>query len=381
MSLTFINKQVFRVIFFCTLFLNKNVLIAQTTTEKVNQLLNKEMQEQKIPGVQLVVIKNNKIVLSENKGLANVEFSVPVTDSTIFSINSITKVFTGTAIMQLVEEGKINIDEPIGDYLDSLPISWRQITLKQLLGHISGLPDIDDDFTGGLVGNKGEDTAWKIVQTMPLQSKPGELFYYNATNYLLLQKIIEKYEHSSFEQDVQQHQLNVVGMPETIFANSFDVIKEKAPTYTYYYQDKNTGEHIKGNQLIQVYENFPKILRADAGMFSTANEMGQWIIALQKHQLIKDDKNIETMWKPVILNNGKTEGFGGILNGYALGWLVVDRSKHPAVAAVGGGRAGLMIYPKDNLAIILFTNLGARSVELLIDKIAELYFETKLLHE
>ena len=114
---------------------------------------------------------------------------------------------------------------------------------------------------------------------------------------------------------------------------------------------------------------------SDAGMFSTANEMGQWIIALQNHQLIKDEKNIQTMWKPVTLSNGKTEGFGGILNGYALGWLVVDRSKHPAVVAVGGGRAGLMIYPKDNLAIILFTNLGARSVELLIDKIAELYFE------
>lgn len=72
---------------------------------------------------------------------------------------------------------------------------------------------------------------------MPLLSKPGEQFYYNATNYLLLQKIIEKYGHLPFEQYIQQHQLNVVGMQRATFANSFDVIKDKAPTYTYYYQD------------------------------------------------------------------------------------------------------------------------------------------------
>ncbi len=364
----------FWAIFICMHFFNLNSIVAQTTTEKVNQLLNEEMKEQKIPGIQLVVIKNKNIILSEAKGLADVEFSVPVTKNTLFSINSITKIFTGTAIMQLVEEGKINLDMAVGDYLDCLPINWQQITLKQLLGNISGLPDIDDDFTGGLLGNKGEDTAWKIVQTMPLLSKPGEKFYYNATNYLLLQKVIEKFGHCSYEQYIQRHQLNVVGMRKTIFANSFDVVKDKAPTYTYYYQDKNTGEHIKGNQLIQVYENFPKILRADAGIFSTANEMAQWIIALLNNQLIREDKNIETMWTPVNLNNGKTEGFGGILNGYSLGWLVVDRDKHRAVAAVGGGRAGLMIYPKDHLVIILFTNLGARSIELIIDKIAELYF-------
>ena len=321
-----------------------------------------------------MVIKNNKFILSAAMGLANVEFSVPVTDSTTFSINSVTKIFTGTAIMQLVQENKINLNKSIGEYIDGLPVAWRQVTVKQLLGQISGLPDIDDDFSGGLVGNKGEDTALKIVQTMPLLSKPGEQFYYNATNYMLLQKLIEKYGSCPFDQFVQRRQLNVVGMRKTIFANSFDVLKGKAPTYTYYYRDKNTGKHIKGSHLLEVCENFPKILRADAGLFSNANEMGRWIIALLSNQLIRDHKNLEKMWEPVRLNNGTIEGFGGILNGYGLGWLVVDRNGHPAVAAVGGGRAGVMIYPKDNLAIILFTNLGARSIESTIDKIAKLYF-------
>lgn len=366
----------FRIICFCICLLNTGLVIAQATTEKVNHLLNAAMKEQKIPGLQLVVIKNEKIILSKAKGLANVEFSVPVTDSTIFSINSIAKIFTGTAIMQLVEEGKINLDNTVGYYLDSLPANWQQVTLKQLLGHISGLPDIEDDFTGGLVGNKGEDTAWKVVQTMPLQFKPGEQFSYNATNYLLLQRIIEKFGQLPFEQYIQQHELDIVGMRKTIFGNSYDVVKGKAPTYMYYQKDKNTGEMIKSEKLFQTYENFPKTFRADAGMYTKATDMGKWLISLtSEHRLLTDSKSIKTMWTPVKLNNGKTEGFGGILNGYALGWLVVDRNEHPAVAAIGGGRAAIMIYPRDNLAIILFTNLSGCAPELIIDKIAKLYFE------
>ena len=332
------------------------------------------MRKQKIPGLQVVVINDNKIVLSEAFGKSNVEFSVPATITTLFSINSIAKVFTGTAIMQFVEEGKIDIEKPVSDYLDSLPATWQRVTIKQLLSHTSGLPDVEDDITGGLVGNKSEDTAWRIVRTMPLQFQPGEQFSYNATNYLLLQKIIEKYAGMSFENFIQKRQLDVAGMKKTVYGNSYDVIKNKAPTYSYYYRDKNTGQHIQNNKLSEIWEEFPKMMRADAGIFSTAEEMAQWIIALQNKRLLKYEKSVEMMWNPVKLNNGQLDGFGGILNGYALGWPVVVRKMHPAVAPIGGGRAAFFIYPDNNLSIILFTNLTGCSPELIIDKIAEFYF-------
>lgn len=359
---------------FCILSLVGKASVAQTNTEKINRFLHDKMVEERIPGLQLVVIRDNKIVLSEAMGLANVEFSVPATKNTIFSINSIAKVFTGTAIMQLVEEGKIDLDKPVGDCLNGLPADWQPVTLRQLLGHISGLPDIEDDATGGLVGGKGEKTAWKTVQTMPMQFKAGEQFSYNATNYLLIQKIIEKYGKLPFEQFIQKYQLNPVGMPETTFGNSYEVEKNKAPTYCYYYLDREKGEYVKGDKLLEVYENFPKIFRADAGMFSTAEEMARWIIALQDNRILRKKESIKAMWKPVKLNNGKIEGFGGILNGYALGWPVVVRSKHPAVAPIGGGRAAFMIYPEDNLSIILLTNLSGCSPEVIIDQIANMYF-------
>jgi len=368
------NRHSSSIFLYCILLLVGKTLAAQTNVEKINKFLHEKMVEEHIPGLQIVVIRDNKIVLSEAMGMASVEFSVPVSKNTIFSINSIAKVFTGTAIMQLVEEGKIDIEKPVVDYLDGLPENWQPVTLRQLLGHTSGLPDIEDESTGGLVGNKGEVTAWKTVQTMPMQFKPGEQFSYNATNYLLLQKVIEKYGKLPFEQFIQKYQLSPVGMTKTIFGNSYEVEKDKAPTYCYYYLDKESGEYVKGNQLLVTYENFPKIFRADAGMYSTAEEMAQWIIALQSNQLLKKKESIKTMWTPVKLNNGKIDGFGDILNGYAFGWPVVVRSKHPAVAPIGGGRAAFMIYPEDNLSIILLTNLSGCSPELIIDQIANMFF-------
>ena len=118
---------------------------------------------------------------------------------------------------------------------------------------------------------------------------------YNATNYLLLQRIIEKFGRLPFEQFIQQHQLNVVGMRKTIFGNSFDVVKGKAPTYMYYEKDKNTGENIPSEKLIETYEYFPKTFRANAGMYSTATDMARWLISLKsEHRLLKNSKSIET---------------------------------------------------------------------------------------
>ena len=344
--------------------------------QKVSSFLLAEMEQQKIPGLQIVVISHNKIVLAKAYGKANVEFSVPATEKTIFSINSIAKIFTATSIMRLVEDGKLDIEKPISKYVDSLPVNWRKVTIKQLLSHTSGLPDVEDDLTDGLVGNKGETAAWLQVQRLPLQFQPGEQFSYNATNYLILGKIIEKFSLLSFEEGIKNKQLNAVGMINTSYGNSYTVAKNKAPTYGYYQKDKNSGEYIKGDALLQVYEEFPKMLRADAGMFSTATDLGKWIIALQSNQLLKNTKSIQTMWTPVMLNNGEFGGFGGLLNGYALGWPVIIRKNHPAIAAIGGGRAALLLYPEDSLSIVVLTNLSGCSPELITDKVAEFYYST-----
>ncbi|MEB2776106.1 serine hydrolase domain-containing protein [Algoriphagus sp. D3-2-R+10] len=341
--------------------------------EEVISYLKSEMDKKKIPGLQVAVIRNNEIILSESLGLANVPFAAEVTNESLFSINSIAKVFTSTAIFQLVERNEIQISEPISRYLSGLPEEWSPITIAQLLSHTSGLPDIEDPISGDLLGAKGEDLAWKKVQQIPLQFQAGEEFSYNATNYLLLQKLIEKYSTDGFEDFIKKNQFDVAEMNRTIYEDSFTVRENKSPTYCYYYLDKVSGEYIEGEQLLEVNEEFPDMLKADSGVFSTAEDMAKWILSLQGHKFLKKKESIAQMWNPIKLSNGEYGGFGGDLNAYALGWPVIHRNKHPALAPIGGGRASFIIYPKDDLAIILFTNLSGSDPVAMIEKIATYY--------
>lgn len=186
--------------------------------------VKQEILKEKIPGCAIVVIKNGNLIISESIGESDVAFSVPVNDKTIFSINSIAKIFAATAIMQLIEEGKMNASNPISDYLDGLPSEWQMVSVRQLLSHTSGLPDIEDVVNGGLIGRKGDDFAWNKVKTEPLRFKAGEKFNYNATNYLLIQKIIEKVSGLKYEEFLQKKQFNNIEINNIVFGNSFDVL-------------------------------------------------------------------------------------------------------------------------------------------------------------
>ncbi|MEL6969982.1 MAG: serine hydrolase domain-containing protein [Bacteroidota bacterium] len=343
--------------------------------EKIKTLnyLERIMGEEGIPGLQVAIIKNNEIVLSESLGLANVPFSVDVKENTIFPVCSISKIFAATAILQLEEQKKLTLLDPISKHIPTLPSNWNAVTIEQLLSNTSGLPDIEDPNKDELVGGGSQDSAWVKVQEMPLQFRPGEEFSYNATNYLLIQKIIEEYGETSYEEFIKTNQFKVAGMEQIIFANSFDVKENKCPTYIYYYRDETTGEYVKGANLLETNETFPTILRADAGAFSSASEMAKWVIALQSEKLIKRE-SINKMWAPAQLNNGEYGGFGDALDRYALGWPVMNREKHAALVAIGGGRAALAIYPEDDLVVILLTNLTGLLIHEVADEIAEFYY-------
>lgn len=361
-------------IFTILIFLVSFIITAQENNSKVIDIVQKKLNELKIPGLQVAVVHNNKVEVLESLGYANVPFSIKTNDSTMFSINSIAKIFASTAIMQLVEKDEISIDQPIVKYLDSLPQKWGNITIRQLLSHTSGLPEIEDSETEDLIGGKGQDSAWIAVQRLPLLSQPGEKFNYNATNYLLIQKIIEKYGKMPYEEFIKKNQFDIVGMNNTHFGHSFEVVKNQSPTYCYYYLDTSIGDYVKGNTLLEVSETFPTMLRADAGVFSTASDLVKWITGLQSGVFLKKN-NIRQMWNPVKLLDGTFGGFGGILNAYSLGWPVIKRKEHTAVAPIGGGRASLNIYPEDQLSIILLTNLSGIPTYEIVDDIAQLYFE------
>ncbi|NML23687.1 beta-lactamase family protein [Pseudoflavitalea sp. G-6-1-2] len=349
---------------------------AQQTSEKVSAYLDAQMTQKQIPGLQVLVMHGDKTIYSTNKGLAEISFQSPVKSNTIFSINSTSKIFAGVAIMQLAEAGKLQLNDAVGKHLPNLPQSWHQVTILQLLSHQSGLPNIEDDITEELIGGKGPDTAWALVQRQPLLAKPGETFNYITTNYVLIQKLIEKYSGMNYEDWITQQQFVPAGMKSTFYANSNEAIKDKGPTYSFYSRNPATGELEKGNKWLTCYEIFPHMARADAGVFSTSEELANWMHALKNGTFLKKQGSLQTLWTPVKLNNGKTKGFGDNYTGYAMGWSVLDQEKHPYVSALGGGRAVVNYYPKEDLTVILLTNLTGCRPAAIAEGVAAFFLET-----
>ncbi|MEO7431677.1 MAG: serine hydrolase domain-containing protein [Dokdonella sp.] len=325
------------------------------------QLVRKKMQEQRIPAVQIAVVRNQRIVLSETWGLANVENHIAAKATTLFPINSATKSFTGVAMMQLAEAGLVDLEAPVSRYLDDVPEAWRSIRIRQLLGHTSGLPDVVDQ--KGMLGGGTERAAWEAVKKLPLDAPVGERFSYNQTNYGLLQQIIAKQAKTPFEHYVAQHQFAVAKMPLTTFGDSYDLVPDAATIYAT--TPRGTLAANDGDRLSKWIYEIPYGLWAGGGMQTTADEVARWIIALSDGRLISND-DLQKMWVPERLNNGA--------NGdWAAGWPVLHAPPQRQVAGIGGARAAFVVYPDDGLAIVVLTNLAGANPQRFIGQIAAFY--------
>lgn len=341
----------------------------QQRTDSIDLFLKDKMEKLHIPGLQIAVVQHGKIVKQTNYGVANIENSVSVTDQSMFSINSCTKAFVGVAVMQLQEEGKLNINDPISKYIDDLPVAWKDLTIKQLFANLSGLPNIIDQSENLLADT--EKGSWEKVKALPMEFKTGDHFSYNQTGYVIIGKIINKLSGTHFTKFIADRQFKVAGMKQTRFGDSNDIIPHSAGAYTT--QDVVNGRWITTNEIRSSYAKFPEFFRTCTGIISTSEEIAKWIIALQNGELLKQKSSLDLLWQPALRNNGRVGGFNKLVNGYALGWPTVTREEHPAVGPIGGMRSAFFVYPKDDLSIVVLTNLQGANPEWFIDEIAGYY--------
>lgn len=343
-------------------------LPAQNRPAAIDSIISREMKERSIPGVQIAIVQHGKIVLSKSYGTAHIQNNIPVTGNSVFPINSCTKVFTAVAVMQLVEEGKIKLSDPVAAYVDSLPAPWQQVTVAQLLTHTSGIPDIlklFDPQTGGVGALRNEGAIWAKLKTLPMDFRPGGQFSYNQTNGYLLGKIIRKLSGQPFDEFFKEKQFRVAGMQQTIFGDSRDVIPLYAPTY--HYRKNQDGRKLPQEKLEMGYHEFPEFTRTGAGLNSTAEDMARWIICLQTGKLLKNTSSLDTLWSRSTLSNGTPAQ-------WSMGWGMAKwRSKHKAIGMNGGGRNAFLVYPDDDLAVIVLTNLGGSSPEDYLEELAACY--------
>lgn len=342
----------------------------------VEGVIQSEMAARGIPGLQLAIVRNNKIVFTGAYGHANIDAKTQVTEQTVFPINSMSKAFAGVAAMQLVEANKLDLDAPLAKYLEGLPVSWRDITVRQTLTHMSGLPEIVDDNLR-LIDGAEPHIAWAKVQELPLEFTPGERFDYTQTNYVVLGKIIEKITRNSFSDFVRGGQFNKFSMKQTGFAETSGVSAKPQVAQLYTYLTLLT----QGTKTIGVERSKVPLVRNEpwtesllpaGGIQTTSSDLAKWVIALQKLKIVNKD-SLGQLWKPQRQKDGTYRAFNASINGYGLGWPSARRTSHPAITPIGGERAAIFIYPEDDLTVIVLTNLLGASPQKFVDKIASAY--------
>lgn len=338
-------------------------LPASAPPEELDALVRAEMEARGIPGLALAVARKGELVLARSYGLAELEPRLEVTADTPFMLNSITKAVTGVALAQLAEDGKLELDEAVGVYLDDLPEAWMPVTLRQLATHQSGLPDVIDGDARLLV--EGDlARSLELARTLPLEGEPGRHFRYSGLNYLLLGRVIEGAAGMPFDEFFRKRQFEPAGVASFAFGDADARPPGAARVYAL------SGE---GERSWTVHEErFPPALRTAAGLYASASDLARWALALQSSKLLARAESRAELWTPGRTEDGRHEGFGTFLNGYGLGWPLVVRAEHRLALAIGGGRSALAVYPDDGLVVVVLTNLRGASPELFIERIAAL---------
>lgn len=252
------------------------------------------------------------------------------TRSARFPLNSASKSFTGVAMAQLAQDGRVDLDAPASRYLDDLPESWRAVRVRQLLAHTSGLPDILD--AERLMGGGSEQAAWQAVGALPAEAAAGERFQYNRTNYVLLARIIAQQSGMPYERFLATRQFSTARMARTTFGDSYDLIPDAATMYSYL--PHATDAKNATPRLSHWFYDMPPSLWAGGGILTTADDTARWLVALQDGHLL-ERRAMQQMWTAERLHDGSA-------GDWAAGWPVFNTA--PDLQVGGHGRCALGLH-------------------------------------
>ena len=316
----------------------------------VDRIVVGYLEENAVPGAVVAVIDGGEVAHVLEYGLADVELAVPVTDSTVFEIGSISKQFLAAAVMMLVEEGQLGLDDPVHPHLPDLPSAWLGVTVRQLLTHTSGIPDYEEIATYDVYQHRlTPDEVVEIAHSRPVDFAPGTGFRYSNTGYFLLSRLVERIEGTPLGDVLEARIFGPLGMTQTRMADPEAVIPHRASGY---WEDR------RGTLINRAAIETSSTLGA-GGLVSSAHDLARWHAALAGDEILSDESK-RTMWTPVRLPDGSpTLWPWGDPATYALGWEVAPYRGVPLQTHSGqtaGFVAQFMRFPEQGLAVVAFLN-------------------------
>jgi CubicO group peptidase (beta-lactamase class C family) len=325
----------------------------------VDDYVHVEMKHSHLPGVALAVTRGGSVVKLAGYGMANVENEVPVTPQTVFQIQSVTKSFVATAIMMLVEEGKVAVDAKVSTYLEGTPESWKDITIRHLLSHTSGIKDFINEPTASLRLEVSDDDVFQATAARPLNFQPGAKYAYSNSNYHLLAMIIRKVSGDFYGIFLKNRVFQPLGMSQTRVVSWSNIIPDRAAGYL------QQGSQLRNGQFVA--ESI--LAYGGGGIVSTAEDMAKWDLALRGDKLLPRSR-LEQMWAPTKLNDGN-------LSNYGFGWSIGGKPPHRLIQHSGGHITGftshIVRYLDDDLSVIVLVNAGFGNPGKIAQRVAGMY--------
>ncbi len=295
------------------------------------------------PGLSAAVAVEGEIIWAGASGLADVENQVPATAESVYRIASISKPIAATAIMQLVEQGQLDLDDPVQMWLPAFPEKEHPVTIRHLLTHTSGIRhynpgemDMKEHFNTVVEGIA-------IFADDPLLFEPGTEYSYSTYAYNMLAGVVESVSGQSFDGYLRQSVWGPAGMRNTHLEHQGPLVPHRVRQYV----------KVDSPELV---ENAPfadlSIKWAGGGMISTAPDLVRFALAMDARTLIAAATHEEMTTRYRLAN--------GTLSDYALGWRITDDEAGTWVAHSGGATGGttyLLRLPERGLAVALTANV------------------------
>jgi CubicO group peptidase (beta-lactamase class C family) len=327
--------------------------LPEARADTVDDIVRKQMEKQHIPGVAVAVVKDGKPVKVQGYGLANMELEVAVKPDSVFRVGSVSKQIIATAVMILVNDGKLSLDDKAVKFFEGAPAIWNDITIRHLLTHTSGLVREGSAFNA--LKAQSDSDLIKSAYGSPLVFKTGDKWQYSNLGYFMLADIVAKVSGKSWPELVKERIFTPLAMSASGTTDIGPVVRNRVDGYVYQ-NDR--------------YVNAPTLLalRPSGAFVSTINDLLKWNAALDGATLLPQ-KSLDTMWTPATLNDGKSYPYGF---GFEIGKLGSHRRISHG-GSLAGFRAEYLRLPDDKVSVIVLTNLDSAMPDTIAVLIAQQY--------
>jgi CubicO group peptidase (beta-lactamase class C family) len=343
---------------FATAVICSTGTLAEQSPDAVDEYVQAEMEKQHIPGLSLLVSRDGKPIREQGYGLANVELQVAVKPETVFQSGSVGKQFTASAVMMLVEESKISLEDPLTKFFPEAPAAWKQVTVHELLSHTAGFTDYPKNFN--FRKDYTEDEVLKVVESIPLAYPPGTKWSYSNLGYATLGIMIHKVTGKFYGDFLQERIFKPLDMSTTRIISEADIMPNRAAGY------RLVKGQLKNQEWVAPMIN----TTADGSLYFSINDLAKWDAALYTEKLLKRS-SLDQMWTVAKLKNGQPNS-----GHYGYGWSIETKNGHRVVGHGGswqGFKTHISRYVDDKLTVVVLINQADAEPGPITDRVAEMY--------